>query len=1140
MGAGADDLAADVLLSSTDGHLALSSDGRVRWADPSFCRMVAVPEDEVVGADVGVLLGSAARRRWTESVARSAVGRSSGDNRELLLLGRDGRRVWALASWGPMPPRDGEVLTWVRVTEYGERRRLLATLADREDHLGTTHELARLGTVTWRVGTDEVTWSTALAALLGEGEDEVPATLARSLDRVLPEGRALIERDLTGPLVRGQRFTWQVQATRADGSVATLRVIAEVVPAADGSACHEVRGTVQDVTAVVESAAQAVDARSQLLLLLGVAEAANEATGLTDALDSVWTVLRRHDTWRPIAIFVPLGGEAVDGDHPPGPAVLPRLTRHLARADQPGVVESASPPDPVLARVAWRSGEVRAAPVPALDSTHTSLAVPVLRDGTTCAVVQIDLPESPVDPATVRLVTRMADLLGAVAQREHDAQRLAEARDEAERASRLKSDFLATMSHEIRTPMNGVIGLTELLLRTPLDDQQQNLTEALRGTGRTLLALINDILDLSRIESGRLELDRTEIDVRAVVEQAVGVVAGQARSKGLELAVTCEPEVPEVAYGDAVRLGQVVTNLCSNAVKFTDAGAVEVRVSLTGQGGPPAEPQDGAARTLLRVEVRDTGIGVEVGDDPDQLFEAFTQADPSTTRRHGGSGLGLAISRRLVDAMGGHIGLTSAPGLGSTFFFTAALDAAPDPRAGAARPHERGTEQLQGRRVLVVDDHAASRRSFLAHLRAWGAEPRSCTRIDKARDEVHRATAAGAAYDVVVLDRSLPGDDTTSVLGLAHELAATPGGPGLVLLDGTAPEHGGRKGDLSACFHATATKPAVRDDLWHALTVALDRGGRVGPRRTTGTLPSGVRVLVAEDNTVNQMVAVGLLESLGCTVDVAVDGEQALARLTPGHGYHVVLMDCRMPHVDGLEAARRLRAAEAATKAPRVPVLAMTASVLNGERERCLEAGMDDFLTKPVSRAHLARALARWASLHRLDLPDQDDQDAPAPAGSGEQVVTTEPDLLYPDEDERPVLDFERVEMLRELVKDGLSFFDRTRESYLARVGSLLDQVAAAAGRGDLEALLGLVHQLKGSSANLGLVRVADRAREVEDAARAQDLPGVQGLLDDLAADLVQARRALNSVGRTAESRPPPMTTRRPVHPEDPAHDLSG
>ncbi len=1125
MGAGGDALRAAVLRAGGDGHLALDAEGRILWADPAFCTLAAVPPAEVAGTDLGTFLGPA-ESPDTAGAAPWAPGRAlDGTNHELLLVGRDGGRRWVLASWGPLPPGTdagpAEARSWVRVTEYAERRRLLASLDDQRRHLSTAHALAGLGAWTWRLSTDEVVWSAGFGHALGVDPADLPSTMTEALAAVRPEDRAQVERDLAGPPEPGTRLSWQLHLERPDGSPLVLRALADVALAEDGSGALEVRGTSQDVTTEVVAAAEADEARARLLLLLGVAEAANDATGLSEALGTACTVLRRHGQWLPCAVF---GRSRDDGGS---------LALHPAGVDPGGT--ALPPPDHVLAREAWSAAEVRSAAAPGRGTTHSVLAVPILLDGETCAVVQLLLPESPAHPATVRLVTRLADLLGAVAQREQDALRLAEARDEAEQASRLKSDFLATMSHEIRTPMNGVIGLTELLLRTHLDSQQQNLADALRGTGRTLLALINDILDLSRIESGRLELERSVIDVRSVVEQAVAVVAGQARSKGLALAVTCEPELPEVAYGDPVRLGQVVTNLCSNAVKFTDSGEVEVLVSLAGpaEGGPDAAP-------VLRIEVRDTGIGVAVGDDPDQLFEAFTQADPSSTRRHSGTGLGLAICRRLVAAMGGRIGLRSTPGRGSTFWFTAVLEGVP---AADRPPHDRGSAQLRGRRVLVVDAHAASRRSFVAHLRAWGAEPHACEDVDQARAELRRAAAAGQAYEAVLLDRSLPGPaDRTGppVLGLARELAATDPGPGLVLLDGTAPEHGGSEGELAACFHATAGKPAARDDLWHALLVALDRDEADRARLTSGTSTSGVRVLVVEDDAVNQMVAIGLLESLGCTVDVAVDGEQALARLVPEHGYDVVLMDCRMPRLDGVEATRRLRTAEAAAGVLPVPVLAMTASVLNGERERCLTAGMDGFLTKPVSRAHLARSLARWASLPpRPDAPGASGTPArPGTTGvpEAEQVVTTEPDLLYPDEDERPVLDFQRVEMLRELVKDGVTFFDRTRASYLARVDAALDQLATAAADGDLDALEGLAHQLKGSSANLGLVRVADTAGEVEGAARRQDITAVPDLLDALAADVVLARRALGSVGRTAASRPPAVPAR---HPEDGAPGLS-
>ncbi|CAN5580151.1 hypothetical protein BH11ACT8_BH11ACT8_11020 [soil metagenome] len=728
------------------------------------------------------------------------------------------------------------------------------------------------------------------------------------------------------------------------------------------------------------------------------------------------------------------------------------------------------------ARWAWQHRELDVCPI-AERPGHTLVSLPVMSSESVACVIQVDADEAEPDEATHALVLQIVGQLSRVAERERSAADLAEARDAAMAASRHKSEFLATMNHEIRTPMNGVIGLNELLLATDLDARQRRLADGLREAGLTLLLLINDILDLSKIESGKLDLELTPFAGRDVLEQTTTIIAGPAQEKRLELVVSCDPAVPSILVGDPVRLGQVLTNLASNAVKFTDAGEVVINLSLDDE-----QPAD-AAMVRLRGEVRDTGIGV-AADEP-VLFEAFTQADRSTTRRHGGTGLGLAISRQLVESMHGQIGVHPAPGCGSVFWFTATVARGPSPTPD----HEPA---LTPRRVLVVDDNASAADVTVRQLAAWGLAADVACSAHEGFAALSAAVAAGTPYTQALIDLDMPDGDGRD-LGRRIRSHASFDELDLVLLAGDLAMRGD---DVQAAgFRTWTAKPLRPAALRAALRGRTDETGArsaVPSWKPARAQPLDLAVLVVEDNPVNQLVAQGLLEGLGCRPTPVYDGEEALAALAPGHGFDVVLMDCRMPRLDGYDATRAIRVRETG---PRVPIIAMTASALSGERERCLRAGMDDFLTKPVDPTQLARALARWSP----SKPLHEDQDR---GGSG----ATEQGAVEPASP--LVLDPARVDMLSELVKDGVSFFDRTRTSFVSRIDGTLSGLRVALADQDLPLATATAHQLKGSALNLGLQRVGIAAARIEEhatAGRSQDLPGLVSTLEDAVREAVDA-----------------------------------
>ncbi|MCB8958156.1 MAG: response regulator [Nocardioides sp.] len=553
------------------------------------------------------------------------------------------------------------------------------------------------------------------------------------------------------------------------------------------------------------------------------------------------------------------------------------------------------------------------------------------------------------DPKAVAVLVGMFALIGLTFARTARILRseararaeLATARDAALEASRAKSAFLATMSHEIRTPMNGVIGLTDLLLTTPLDERQQQYAEGVRGAGSALLAIINDILDFSKVEAGRLDLEHIDFDVVQLVEEVAELVAEGAHAKDLELLAYCSPELPSGLRGDPARLRQVLLNLAGNAVKFTHEGEVVIRAQLE------TRTPDGV---VARFEVSDTGIGID-DEHRAELFQPFSQADTSTTRRYGGTGLGLAICRQLVNAMGGELGVSSTPGVGSTFWALVPLDLAVEPATVSPPP----AEGLGGLRVLVVDDNQTNRVILHDQLTAWGMHVDAVDSGPTALAMMRTALHEGRRYDLGLLDLCMPHMDG---LELGRRISGDPdlAGTPLVLL--TSGPDVGRTEANAVGISASLTKPVLLTRLRTVLRSIVATAAPAAPVAAAPTPTSGRgRVLVVEDGEINQLVATGILESLGYDVTVADDGLLALEELDRAT-YDAVLMDVRMPNLDGYGATAEIRRREGAER--HTPIIAMTASAIEGDREECLAAGMDDYVSKPIDRASVDAVLGRW------------------------------------------------------------------------------------------------------------------------------------------------------------------------------------
>lgn len=693
-------------------------------------------------------------------------------------------------------------------------------------------------------------------------------------------------------------------------------------------------------------------------------------------------------------------------------------------------------------------------------------------------------------------------------------EQLEKAKNAAEAASRAKSAFLATMSHEIRTPMNGVLGMTEMLLATPLTEAQRNYTTLVKRSGEHLLVIINDILDFSKIEAGKLTIEYINFNLWDLLDDLHNVYTPQAAGKGIGFDFDIANDIPVAICGDPNRLRQIMANLLGNAIKFTEQGRILARVRVAGED---------TQSVMLRFEVHDTGIGIS-REARARLFEAFSQADDSTTRRYGGTGLGLAISKQLVELMGGAIGVDNAPTRGSIFWFTVSFDKRRvDPDAPGHRQHT-----LEGLRVLVVDEQEETREDLAQQLRAWRASADGAASAAAGYERLLSAARSGRPYDAAVIDMEMT---HTSGLALAASIKADADARAthlvLVSPERLAADPVQRR---AAGVAYQLVKPARAADMVACLTACAARlhapGGTAGPapapaacapaRTASPPAPGSAapapaaprpaararmrRVLLAEDNPVNVEVAKAMLESLGIEAHCARNGQEALQAVRTG-SFDAVLMDCQMPVMDGFAATAAIRRHEReAGRARTLPVIAITANALQGDREACLAAGMDDYLSKPFTQQQLAAVIGRWiavplaATSHHLDAPPRLPQ----------EVV----EVIQREAVNRVALD-----NIRALSREGGdALVQKVVQAYVGDTPRHLATLREAVEGMDAGSVRRVAHSLKSASANIGAARLATLCKELEQLGRADTVIGADRILTDMEHEFQTVRHSLHAM----------------------------
>jgi len=1038
------------------------------YASPRFYEMAGYP----LSADLaplmsgGLMVHPEDRQRFIAMRTAHFARQTPNFSCEYRLLRADGTHTWVNGRGLATFDADGKPVRFTgSIIDITTRKRAQAELERQREQLELVHQSSQAGVWDRHLPGGPTYLAPRFREMLGYGEND-------DLESNFGSGYLLHPDDREHMIaVRNAHFTRQTpnfnceyRLRRADGSYLWVNGRGLATFDADGRPVR-FTGSIIDITARKTAQAELERQRQQLEL---VVESSRAGIWDTDLIKQETVVSPRY---REI-----LGIPAEDGDGRTG-----RLAMRVHPQDEARVMSMRAL---VLSRGGIWDEEFR------------------MRRGDG-EYVWINARGKTVHDASGRAV-RFAGAIVDISVRKEAETALLAANAAALEAARAKSTFLATMSHEIRTPLNGVIGSAGLLVDTRLNSEQREYVETIRNSGNQLLSLINDILDFSKIESGQMELESEPFEVAPVIEDAFDLIAENARTKRLELLHDLTPAAPRWVSGDVTRVRQVLINLVSNAVKFTDKGEVCVTVTtLPGAGGLSGPGED----ILLEFAVRDTGIGIPA-DKIGRLFNAFSQVDASTTRKYGGTGLGLAICQRLVELMGGTIRAESVSGQGSSFIFTINTRAVAAPRAP-----RQGTANFGSKRALVIDDYPTNRRILKSQCASWGLLADEAAGGPEALALISTAQAEGRPYDVVISDMLMPDMDG---LDVAAAIATFRTGhkvrlPLIILSSASKSDAFEGRAVPDDWINAYLMKPARQSQIYNALLDALAPERLFdleGPEQTAPPMSAAgalapLKLLLAEDNEVNRRIALRMLQRLGQTAEWVENGAQALAAVH-AREFDCVLMDVQMPEMDGLTATRRINT-ELGARRPYI--IAMTANAMAGDREACLAAGMDDYIAKPIQLKVLADTLAKAASLLHQRLPL-----ARRPSRGDNPGVNPAPDPAEsPEMTQEEVLDMAQIEELISL--------DETRAVLAEFVGMFTTQVPeriaemrAAFKQGDLARIASVAHSLKGASGNLGARLVAETAKRMEHAGKAGNGNAMQADLDELDLRYAEAEAALKAL----------------------------